>query len=153
MNKIIIKLIQFYQRRISPYKGYGCSLRVQGFSKTGCSGYALKLFKRESFFKAMLLLRRRLDKCALSSLPRNTSYRMRSQAGDCDPGCDPGCACDAPDCNIFDNCSLKTLNLLEYCDCGCDFGERTEQKKQSIIKRVEARNEKRLKRRQINKEN
>ena len=114
MKNILIYFIKMYQKHISPRKGYGCAYRLQGYSKVGCSGNALKVLARYPIIMALMLIRRRLDRCSYHARLLRNSYKEKaskqptyralahSQAGfvDCDPG---GCdvpSCDAPDCSM-----------------------------------------------------
>ena len=57
MNTIIIKLIQFYKKRISPNTNPHCK-----YSPT-CSSYALECFYKFNFFKALFLSVFRILRC------------------------------------------------------------------------------------------
>lgn len=58
MTQVLIKLIKFYQRRISPLLPARCK-----FYPT-CSSYAVTAFKRFGFFKGMGLTLWRLIRCS-----------------------------------------------------------------------------------------
>lgn len=57
MKKLAIKLIKWYQRRISPTKPPRCR------HTPTCSHYALGCFERFNFFKATFLSLKRILKC------------------------------------------------------------------------------------------
>ncbi len=57
MNKLIIKLINFYQKRISPNTNPHCK-----YSPT-CSAYAKEAFSKFNFFYALLLTIYRILRC------------------------------------------------------------------------------------------
>lgn len=57
MNKIMIKLIKWYQTSISPNKPPRCRY------KPSCSAYALTAYERFNFFKATFLTTKRILKC------------------------------------------------------------------------------------------
>ncbi len=58
MTQVLIKLIKFYQRRISPLLPARCK-----FYPT-CSSYAVTAFERFGFFKGLLLTLWRLIRCS-----------------------------------------------------------------------------------------
>lgn len=125
--------IRAYQRYISPRKGYGCAERLAGRSKTGCSGWALKVLARKGVGLplAWALMRSRFDRCALAAkaardrceaaskgaAPRRKAGPALSQGGFCDAGCDaPSCdGCDMPSCGNH-SCGCGWLwDLLGEC--------------------------------------
>jgi putative membrane protein insertion efficiency factor len=58
MTQILIKLIGFYQRKISPHLPARCK-----FYPT-CSSYAVTAFERFGFFKGLMLTLWRLIRCS-----------------------------------------------------------------------------------------
>ena len=58
MKKILIYLINFYRRQISPYKGGSCCR----FTPT-CSQYALEAIEKYGAFKGGYLAMRRILRC------------------------------------------------------------------------------------------
>ena len=57
MGKLLISLIRFYQRAISPYLGKRCR-----FYPT-CSVYAIQALQQHGFFKGLWLTLRRVLRC------------------------------------------------------------------------------------------
>lgn len=57
MKNVMIALVRFYQRQISPFLGNHCR-----FSPT-CSEYALQAFQKYSFLKAFFLSIKRILRC------------------------------------------------------------------------------------------
>lgn len=57
MNKICIKLIKFYQTKISPNTSHKCRYFPS------CSQYGLECFQKFSFFKALFLTIFRILRC------------------------------------------------------------------------------------------
>lgn len=57
MNKVMIKLIKWYQKSKSPNKPPRCRF------KPTCSNYALTAYQRFNFFKATFLTIKRILKC------------------------------------------------------------------------------------------
>lgn len=141
MTWLALKAINFYQKFISPYKGFNCAHRV-ATGEVGCSGYGKKVISRFGLVKGIKLLNRRFYDCGWhakrlqemmqaknpSQYKRYTGYSMQNgrlikQGGfvDCDCG-----GCDAPHCDMPDvgdcipdcDCSpSKALNSLDFCDC------------------------------------
>lgn len=62
MKYISIVLIKFYQRFISPYKGFRCAYHVVHGRDT-CSNAINSLILRHGFFKALPFIRIRFDEC------------------------------------------------------------------------------------------
>ena len=58
MKKILICLIKFYRRHISPIKGGGCCRFIPT-----CSEYALEAVEKYGAFKGSLLAIKRILKC------------------------------------------------------------------------------------------
>jgi len=57
MKRILIKIIEFYQRHISPLKKPTCR-----FYPT-CSAYAKECLEKHGFFRALFLIIKRLLRC------------------------------------------------------------------------------------------
>lgn len=109
---IVLSSIKFYQKFISPYKGFSCAHR-KATNEMSCSAYGYKVIQRIGVLKGYALLNRRFFDCkwhAQNSLKESSPYlgtRLRQQAGfiDCDCGDMPDCGggndcgdCDGPDC-------------------------------------------------------
>lgn len=140
MTWLAIKAINFYQKYISPYKGFRCAHGV-ATGEISCSGYGKKVIKRFGLFTGLKLLNRRFYDCSWHSKQLNklkdfakdkdykvyrpvTGYRL-SQGGfvDCDcGGCDVP-SCDMPSCDVGDcvpdiNCSnIDVCDVLDVFDC------------------------------------
>jgi putative component of membrane protein insertase Oxa1/YidC/SpoIIIJ protein YidD len=98
-----LRAISFYQRHVSPRKGFCCAYRAHTGCRS-CSALAYRAIRRLGVWRGLGLLRERLGRCHAvharhQSLPRVPA----SQAGFCDASCDipcdlPGdCACDCGD--------------------------------------------------------
>jgi putative component of membrane protein insertase Oxa1/YidC/SpoIIIJ protein YidD len=95
-----LRAIRFYQRHLSPRKGFSCAHR----GATGgdsCSAYGYRAIHCCGLRKGLRLLRRRLDACG--SRQRFGGGPLSYQHGDCDPGIDADCcgellsgSCDLP---------------------------------------------------------
>lgn len=143
MTWLAIKAINFYQKYISPYKGFNCAHRV-ATGETSCSGYGKKVIKRFGLVIGMKLLNRRFYDCSwhakqLKKLrdaqkPITTQYKAyrpvggyrHSQAGFVDCDCPSGCdlpSCDVPSCHMpsmsscTPDCSCNPAKALSALDC------------------------------------
>ncbi|MDY3928819.1 MAG: membrane protein insertion efficiency factor YidD [Clostridia bacterium] len=58
MKKVLIMMVKFYQKNISPLKGYSCCRFVPT-----CSEYALQALEKYGAFKGSYLAIRRLLRC------------------------------------------------------------------------------------------
>ena len=87
MKRLALLLINFYQRHLSPRKGYCCAYRTLhgGYS---CSHFGYRAIGRCGIFTGALLLKRRFIKCtaAFQALPPRQARRRGSQlqSGHCD---------------------------------------------------------------------
>lgn len=129
LNFLGLKLIRFYQKFISPYKGYSCAYSKYT-GKKSCSNYGARVMKKNlNFFVALKLIRRRLDRCAYVNKQnfikqsqiqsQNLNKKFASQAGFCDcGGCDVP-ACDLPSCEL-PSCHFSSCETLDVLSCGCD---------------------------------
>ncbi len=84
MKALLLLAIRFYQRFISPHKGYACAYRVHT-GRAGCSGLAYRAIRRRGAWRGLLILRQRLHRCAHAH--RLLTARRRpplAQAGFCD---------------------------------------------------------------------
>ncbi|MBI4121297.1 MAG: membrane protein insertion efficiency factor YidD [Parcubacteria group bacterium] len=79
-NILIIAVIRFYQKWISPYKGFRCAhnmLHAQG----GCSSFGLKVFGTHPFREALRLLRGRFAECKEANQILRSSEREKKRRG------------------------------------------------------------------------
>lgn len=160
MTWLALKAIKFYQKFISPYKGFNCAHRV-ATGEVGCSGYGKKVIARFGLMKGIKLLNRRFYDCgwhakhlqemmkAKTTMKYNRSagYSMQNgrlvkQGGfvDCDCG-----GCDLPDCDMpsCKKCSPTFLDCVpDSCDCG---GDNKKRHSKEFQEKRNKRNEKRHK--------
>lgn len=111
MKKLALAAISFYQRYLSPRKGFVCAFRFHT-GRDGCSAYGKRVIERHGLRVGLVLLGRRLDACkAVHRRHRPAPARLpayrRAQAGFCD--------CDIPDlpCSADDAC--KVLDCASGC--------------------------------------
>lgn len=122
---LALYLIRFYQRFISPYKGFSCAYRVHT-GKASCSQLGYRAIRRHGLFGGLQVLRCRLACCSevyhAHHEPRHAGNSsrtpqpvgtLRAQAGfvDCG-GCD-ALPCDSGGCDIA---SCDTAGSVV--DCG-----------------------------------
>ena len=105
--------IRFYQRYLSPHKGFACAYRVHT-GRCGCSQLGYRAIRRFGVGKGWLVLRQRTWLCGVA-YRRHNPQRARPPArerGDC--------ACDLP-CDLDFTPSAGKLDLCDVCSC-CDVG-------------------------------
>jgi putative component of membrane protein insertase Oxa1/YidC/SpoIIIJ protein YidD len=143
MKRLALAAIGFYQRFISPYKGFSCAYRVHT-GRASCSALGRRAIARFGVLKGIGVLRLRLTRCGdahRSHAAKNPT--LRHQAGFVD------CACDVPDvssCDVPDlSCDLpdkkacadagKVCDVLSNCGGGCDCGNFWSRKKGKDLER------------------
>jgi putative component of membrane protein insertase Oxa1/YidC/SpoIIIJ protein YidD len=132
MNKIALELILFYQRFISPYKGFSCAYHAYT-GRDSCSAHGYRVVQRYGFLFGVQLIKRRMSLCGKEyrkhikvGQPRaNALILNRRQSGFCDVGCDVG-ACDLGDVS---SCAFDGLGNCGSLPCDCDFGNWGRRKK------------------------
>jgi len=111
MRKLFVYLISFYQKRISPHKGFSCA--HSGLHKgDSCSEYSKKQIHEKGVFASIKDIRLRFDECRDAANIIQQRRPLLAQRGDCDLGLS-GC----------DSCDMSGKNSLPY-DClssSCDF--------------------------------
>lgn len=115
LRRLTLATIVFYQRFISPHKGFRCAYRFHT-GRASCSTLGLRAVRRHGAWRGIGILRVRLAQCGLKHRkysPRRPHFR--SQAGFCDADCG---GCDGfdldtrgPACQIVQCCDLPG-------DCG-----------------------------------
>lgn len=100
-------MIRFYQRFVSPYKGFGCAYRAHS-GCAGCSALGYRAIRRHGLVDGIAVLRKRLYRCGVAYRRFAVAAPLRSrQAGFCDwldlgasaCYCGPDLACVA--CDLF----------------------------------------------------
>ena len=105
---LVISAIRFYQRRLSPHKGFCCAYRAHT-GRQSCSTLGLRAVRRYGALTGLAVLRRRLYLCGVAHRRYGMARRPAlAQRGDCD--------CDLP-------CDFDFSGLGSCVDCGsCDWG-------------------------------
>ncbi|MGY4831227.1 membrane protein insertion efficiency factor YidD [Sphaerotilaceae bacterium SBD11-9] len=118
MRAALLAAICFYQRHLSPLKGFGCAYRVHT-GRASCSALGYRAVRRHGVFTGLGLIRERTRRCGAIHRRHHAVAALHSQRGVCDVGCDLP-SCDLPDCDL--GCDRPGGNLLNCCDCGgCDW--------------------------------
>lgn len=95
LRSLALAAIRAYQRHVSPHKGYRCAYSVHT-GRSGCSGLGYRAIRCKGLFTGLLILRRRLLRCAAvhrQAHPHSDGpyrpYRRPpvAQRGDCDLPC------------------------------------------------------------------
>lgn len=128
MRRVALAAIRFYQRYISPYKGFRCAYRVH----TGCASCSVlgyRAIRRHGVVAGLSLLRKRTQRCGVAhrEMVSTTRRTFRKQYGFCDMGCDlpVDCGCDLP----IGKGASSIGEFLSCCDCAsCDWSNRNRKK-------------------------
>jgi len=64
-NNILINAILFYQRFLSPYKGYSCAHGVY-HGRSSCSHWAIRIIKKHGIFMFVPLMKKRIKACQMA---------------------------------------------------------------------------------------
>ncbi len=131
MKKLVLLAIAFYQRCLSPYKGFCCAYR-RHTGRASCSELGRRVIRRYGVLKGGLVLRQRMHLCGVAHRRLSPVRRpLAAQRGDCDVGCcdcSPDLPCDAP-CDGDGRGRLP--NLLSCCDAGgCEWPWRSDKRQE-----------------------
>lgn len=126
MKQLALAAIRFYQRHLSPRKGFCCAYRHYT-GRASCSQLGYRAIRRLGLLHGLAALRIRLTRCGIAHR-RYTRHGLTlgNQAGFCDCGCDLPCDLDVGNaCNVAGNLP---------CDCGPDWGgkQKKEEQKRSV---------------------
>ncbi|MES2299168.1 MAG: membrane protein insertion efficiency factor YidD [Pseudomonadota bacterium] len=158
MKLLALYAIRFYQRFISPRKGFCCAYA----SVTGhpsCSALGYRAIRRWGVWRGIGVLDLRLAKCGVAfrrhvqgPLARGARGALGRQGGFADCSCDGPSACELP-CDSASGCNLPhlpascdgasscempsfpnacdSLQVLDCCDC--DWRRRKQQDEQYVV--------------------
>jgi len=126
LTTAVLTAIRFYQRWMSPHKGFRCAYGVHT-GRCGCSELGYRAIRRFGLMRGWGVLRDRTGLCAeVHRRPAQTHPPLlrrphARERGDCDCGVLP-CDLDAPPLK-------KSLQLFSCCDVGhCDWGSRKDRR-------------------------
>jgi len=114
--RLALRAIRFYQRHLSPIKGFSCPLRA-ATGGASCSSHGYRMIERHGLRLGLALLDRRLALCGEAGRARQQVRNplLHAQRGECAPDCD----CDLPS-------GRGCPGALTICDvlsgCHCDGG-------------------------------
>lgn len=88
MKQIALLMIVFYQRHISPHKGFSCAYR-QHTGHVSCSNLGYRAIRRFGVFKGIGVLKMRFSNCeAVYKSHHLSMQKISNQSGFCDLPCD-----------------------------------------------------------------
>ncbi len=111
LNRLAAKLIRFYQKYISPHKGFRCAYAVK-HQDLSCSEYARVTLLQTSFFKSLALIRHRFHDCKLAAAMLNEE-REKKRNKYCSNASTCNCA-DVPEVGC-DNCNIGDIAKCDSC--------------------------------------
>ncbi|NHZ87961.1 membrane protein insertion efficiency factor YidD [Massilia sp. CCM 8733] len=143
MKTLALSAIGFYQRHLSPYKGFCCAYCAYT-GNASCSAFGARAIRRYGVWDGMAVLRGRLRKCGVAYRryrpppPRPLLVKPR-QNGDCDLPCDLPCdrSCDQlSPCNACDAVS----NCVDAKDCWDWWRDRRKRRQEEELLYIPPRN-------------
>lgn len=138
--RLALRAIRFYQRYLSPIKGFSCALR-QTTGGASCSAYGYRMIERHGLRLGLALLDARLACCGEANRARRTvpNPLLQHQRGECGPDCD----CDLPSARGCFGYVEDVLDILSCCDCGTgkDRRERRHQRQRAREMRKQKKND------------
>jgi putative component of membrane protein insertase Oxa1/YidC/SpoIIIJ protein YidD len=63
LSNVVISIIEFYQNRISPHKGFCCAYRIYHKGES-CSQRAINIISTAGFFRSIPLIQAQFKSCA-----------------------------------------------------------------------------------------
>lgn len=136
--------IRFYQRAISPYKGFCCAY-CSYTGNASCSTLGLRAVRRYGVWRGVRILDGRLAKCGLA-FRRYRAAAIDKQAGMCDLPCDGPCdlPCDVKLPSIGKSCG-GAADCVDLGSC-CDWNTSRKQARDDADPHIPPRREKRRRR-------
>jgi putative component of membrane protein insertase Oxa1/YidC/SpoIIIJ protein YidD len=122
MRALALPAIRFYQRRISPYKGFACAYRVHT-GRASCSVLGYRAIRRFGLWRGLAILDARLHRCGVAH--RRYGAATAPVRGSCDAPCDLPCG---PDGDLPDLNCRNAARLADCCNGSCDWPRRRDRK-------------------------
>lgn len=129
MKFIALFAIRFYQRAISPYKGFRCAYAACS-GRASCSALGYRAIRRFGVWHGLAVLDRRLEKCGVAARRNRPPTRaaLGQQAGFVDCSCDVGScdlpSCDLPSCDLPSGVGDACGGASDCLSCDCDWRRR-----------------------------
>ncbi len=150
MKALALAAIRFYQRFLSPYKGFRCAYAAYT-SDASCSALGDRAIRRFGVWDGLAVLDRRLARCGTAHRIAHPARPapLQRQAGDCDIGGCDGIGCDdLPSGKSSANCvSSAAEGALDCLSCDCDWRRRRQAGNTRVSRRTRAANEEAVRRR------
>lgn len=100
MKKIALSTIGFYQKYISPRKGFRCSYGVI-HDTYGCSGHVKDIIRTHGLIKGTPLIKKQFNQCKQASIElKKRKNDQHKKSKKCDPVV-ADCCVDPDCCDIF----------------------------------------------------
>ncbi|MBW3243423.1 membrane protein insertion efficiency factor YidD [Epibacterium sp. DP7N7-1] len=117
LTALSLGAIGFYQKLISPHKGFSCAYRV-AHGGTGCSGYIKNRIIEVGLLRAIPDIRARFSDCRTAADDLNARRRRRDERSiQCLDAVDCGCNCGPSACGLTRSArGAKSVN--DSSDCG-----------------------------------
>ncbi|MFV8407336.1 membrane protein insertion efficiency factor YidD [Vibrio harveyi] len=106
MSKLVLALIRFYQRYLSPHKGFRCAHAVY-YGTDSCSAAISKIIQRKGVFSSYTSVQDQFTRCrhAHQRLQTEEPSRSRKRRKNKDSSCVKDMGCNSLDCVPSDACS------------------------------------------------
>jgi putative component of membrane protein insertase Oxa1/YidC/SpoIIIJ protein YidD len=118
MRQLAIRCIRFYQRRLSPHKGFQCAYRIVT-GRDSCSTFAVRSMGRVGVFASVRLIGRRFRKCAAAHRCHLEEDVREYRGSTGRPGYQSG-HCDVPVGDCAGDCA-EAANVGDCLVYGCDW--------------------------------
>ncbi|MDU4436889.1 MAG: membrane protein insertion efficiency factor YidD [Pluralibacter gergoviae] len=119
MDTVILTLIAFYQRFISPRKGYRCAYGVLHHTH-GCSGAVKHIVQQKGIIAGWRDIRQRFADCREAAQTLRERRLSEDEEENKNKRCDRAeCCCDAA--IVPDNCSDVSCPEIPFPDVSCPF--------------------------------
>ena len=139
MKSLALATIRFYQRFLSPHKGFCCAYAAIS-GRGSCSALGYRAIQRYGVWRGIAVLDKRLEKCGVAHRfhgRRNAAGPLKHQGGFIDCGCDVPSGCDLP-CDSPAGCGKSRMaglfrDLPGDCGCDCDWRRRKKKPDEDVV--------------------
>lgn len=123
MDRLALLIIWFYQRFLSPYKGYRCAYGVLHHTE-GCSGAVKQIIRQKGVIAGWTDIRQRFVACRQAAMELQDSSLSKNERDKPDKApkkkkeyCDTPCG---DGLNAIPDCSDVSCPEIPECSCPCD---------------------------------